>query len=226
MPSILDANLPHGYFLGLRVPPAVQPLMMAIAGRARQELRLHGPLRPRELLHVTLVYLGAFDGPDEQVDRLLQLVRAACDDFAHPTFEIGFDTLMAFGAGGRRKPVVAIGTEGVRKVIAFQTALCRLLQASGLAVPRANFNPHVTLLYTEDEMRSWAFDPVCWPVLEFQLIHSNIGQSRYDVIDRWVLRDDRGLAGVPTAALPEASPSFPRKLAASNGARTLMSLSK
>jgi RNA 2',3'-cyclic 3'-phosphodiesterase len=177
----------HGYFLGtLLGSEALQPFAR-LGALTRRQYGLTGRLRPLELLHVTLYYFGRFEGPDERVDRLINMTKAACAAMQSPGFEARFDQVMSFGKGDRKKPVVATGGAGVNALVAFQEALGHALELGGVPIRKERFKPHITLLYDRAEVKEHAVEPVAWNVSEFSLIHSNIGESRYDVLATWPL---------------------------------------
>jgi 2'-5' RNA ligase len=141
-----------------------------------------------QLLHLTLCSFGRHEGPDERIDHLLNLVREACTHVAFPNFEARVDRVMSFGRGDEKKPIVAIGGEGTRTLIALHEALGAALDRAGLRVPsRGHFKPHVTLLYDHGFVGEHEVDPISWTVNDFTLIHSNIGKSRYDKLESWPL---------------------------------------
>lgn len=177
----------HGYFLGTLIGHEALKPFARLGARTRRQYELAGRLRPLELLHVTLYYFGRFEGPDERVDRLINMTKEACAAVQYPAFEARFDQVMSFGKGGRKKPIVATGGAGLDALVAFQEALGHALELGGVAIPKGGFKPHVTLLYDRAEVEQHAVEPIAWTVREFSLIHSNIGESRYDVLASWPL---------------------------------------
>ena len=51
-----------------------------------------------------------------------------------------------------------------------------------------DFNPHMTLLYGSGPPQPLRFPAMSWPVRDFALIHSFVGESRYEVIRRFPLK--------------------------------------
>lgn len=51
-----------------------------------------------------------------------------------------------------------------------------------------HFRPHVTFLYGPSVVSKQPIEPIRFVVREFALIHSEVGLSKYNVIDRWQLR--------------------------------------
>ena len=181
----------HGFFLAVLCAPEVRGRFQELGAEVKRRHRLAGTLRPKGLLHATLFSFGRYDGPDEKVDRLIDFVRIISGGFFYPCFDVCFDRVMSFGRGNRNRAIVAVGGDGVNPLIDFQQSLGRELEAAGLRTqPAGHFKPHVTLLYDRRAVREQAAGPISWTVREFALIHSNIGQSRYDVLGKWPLLED------------------------------------
>jgi len=183
----------HGFFLAVYPETASRSALEGLACAERRAACLRGMPRPARLLHATLLSLGRHDGPDEEVDRRIDLAKAACARLAHPCFEVRFDEVMSFAPDRNGKcPVVAVGGEGVGALSAFRRAL---LAAIGLA-PSTGYKPHVTLLYDRRVVDPHGIVPIGWTVREFCLVHSLIGHSRHDILARWPL----GTPGTPRPA--------------------------
>jgi 2'-5' RNA ligase len=131
------------------------------------------------------------------VQQLIETVMTEAAMLDHAPFEARFDGVMSFGRGEGRKPLVAVGGEGLAGMIAFQQALCVSLERAGLPMaPRAQFKPHITLLYDDAAIEPRAIEPITWTVGEFFLVHSRIGETRHELIRRWPLR---AAGGTPQA---------------------------
>jgi RNA 2',3'-cyclic 3'-phosphodiesterase len=183
-----DGDWKHGFFLGILLNQQAHDPFENLMCRLKRKHGLRGRPRPAQLLHVSLYSLWRYDGLDENVDRLLDTVRVACANVKRPSFEICVDHVRSFGRGNEKKPIVAVGDEGTKSLIAFHEALGSALEQAGLWVPsRGRFKPHVTLLYDHGFVSEHEVDPISWMVSEFTLMHSNIGKSRYDKIESWPL---------------------------------------
>ena len=141
----------------------------------------------QDRLHITLVHLGDFDGLPAA------LVEAACEAVSAvkwPSFDIELDHVISFKAAAHhRRPLVLLGREGVIPLRAFQHDLDVTLQQRGVVhTGRRSFTPHLTLSYDEDIGAAVDVTPaVRWRAAEFMLVHSFVGQSRYEVLGRWPL---------------------------------------
>ncbi len=166
------------------------PVAEAIAGRARDlkgRLNLSGaPLTP-DRFHVTLHHIGDYAGlPRGIVAQALEAGAAVAATSA--PFDVTFDKAASFNNRGNN-PFVLQGGEGLADLHAFQKTLGLAMAHAGLGKQVARqFNPHVTLLYDRGLAPETAVEPVSWPVSEFVLIHSLLGQTRHIVLGRWPLR--------------------------------------
>lgn len=187
-PQYLKTRARYRFFLGLLVARGVRGRMLHVGGCVQRQYRLRGRLRPRRLLHITLIHLGDFEAPDDITDALLRRVQALCDSVDHPAFEVSLDTVMAFRGRGDRKPIVLVGCDGVKKLMAFRAALRAAFLRHGLVIDDAGFNPHVTLSYADRAIDPQALEPLTWTAREFVLICSHLGKSRYTRVKSWPLR--------------------------------------
>ncbi len=157
----------------------------------RQRLRAaHGltaRLRSRELLHLSLNGIGAFDALPEAI--VSAAVRAGHAVRAAP-FEVTFDRVMSFRSGPLR-PLVLRCRDGLAALTALHRALGVEMRRAGLRSGAGPvFTPHITLLYDESVVpHSPLDDPVGWSVREFVLLHSLHGGGRHIHVARWPLRE-------------------------------------
>lgn len=160
----------------------------SIAGRTAawcRELGLRERfLLPKELMHISFVGLGDHDGLP------VELVEAACliGSMVRATpFRVSFDRLSPFGGGA----LVLRAEDGAPEAQAFWQSLTTIIVDSPLKPFVGNsFEPHVTLLRDKvrvPNVREQAIDPISWTVRDFVLIHSFLGQGRYEVLERWQL---------------------------------------
>jgi 2'-5' RNA ligase len=80
--------------------------------------------------------------------------------------------------------------DGVSGLIALRD---RLIAATidipgSIPAARREFNPHLTLLYDERDIREEPVEEISWLVTEFALVRSLFGQGRHIVLGRWPLR--------------------------------------
>ncbi|PTE09599.1 2'-5' RNA ligase family protein [Mesorhizobium helmanticense] len=159
------------------------PLALRAASWQR-ELGLRGKLIAAKQLHISLVGLGDHDGLP------MSLVEAACRAgglVQAASFNVSFDRLSAFGGGA----LVLRGSDGIPPLQTFWRSLGATLADSPLKPFLANsFEPHVTLLRDRTRVAKLGertIEPIGWTVRDFVLVHSFLGQGRYQLYGRWRL---------------------------------------
>ena len=80
------------------------------------------------------------------------------------------------------------GDEGVLGVDLLQDEVHVALASAGLAAPRPRpFEAHLTLARGWDAAPERFIAPIAWIVREFVLIHSYVGEGRYEIAARFPL---------------------------------------
>lgn len=161
--------------------------MAEMAWRLSREHRLTGKPRLAERLHVSLYHLGDY----AEVPRgVVGAAHAAAADVVMPSFAVAFDRVASFNGGFRKRALVLLGSHGMIALLALRQRLGSALQKAGLwrrVKPR--YEPHVTLLYDDRGIVEQTVEAVGWTVNEFVLVHSRHGQTCYDRLGWWPLRD-------------------------------------
>ncbi|MEI9995015.1 MAG: RNA 2',3'-cyclic phosphodiesterase [Rhizomicrobium sp.] len=154
-----------------------------LAEALKQARRFTGRLIRPEHLHVSLFFLGAFDGLPE---RILARACEAAAAVRAPPFTIAFDRSASFGRDADKHPFVLLG--GDAALLALRAALGAALMARKLGhVTRAPFTPHMTLLYDARFADEAPLSPVAWTAREIVLVHSHYGQTRHEHLARFAL---------------------------------------
>lgn len=176
-----------GLFLAL-IPPVA---MADRIGDLIQQLRYCHGLRGEALSpcrrHVTLHYLGAYNGFPRN---LVETVCAAALAVSVPPFEISFDRALSFT--NKRKKTRPLVLRAGRDVVALSALHC----AVGEAMTRAglgrwvtrHFTPHMTLLYDRRLVHEHTIEAFGWTVTDFVLVHSLLGQCKHIHLARWPLQ--------------------------------------
>jgi len=137
-----------------------------------------GRLMRREMLHLTLAFLG-----DIAAERLADAIRVADGIAGAAPFTLALDHLgywrhnRILWAGGDSLPLTLLAT-----------ALTDGLRAAGFALDARPFVAHMTLLRDAHcPSPPQLPTPVIWPVTEFVLVESQLGRegARYEIIRRW-----------------------------------------
>lgn len=172
-------------FFGLLPEPAdAQAIAQHAAGWHRQ-LQVGGALRPAHLLHVSLQAIGGYAGkvPVQSVE----FGRRIGSAMSAPPFDVVFDRVMGFK--GENSPFVLLVGEGQAHLQAFRYELGMLIANAGGDRRASTFTPHMTLAYGQQVVPEHPITPIRWTVREFALIVSHYGESHYDVLFNWPLRD-------------------------------------
>ncbi|APW38144.1 hypothetical protein RD110_13840 [Rhodoferax koreense] len=168
--------------------PTATTRIAPLAQRLRAELSLRGqPIAP-ERFHATVHFMGDYAAlpPD-----LVRNARAAGDAVRMAPFRVGFDRAASFDSKPSNRPLVLRGGSdgpGIRGLKDFHDALGEAMQRTGLgrwAIPQ--FTPHVTLLYDDRAVEELPIEEISWPVSEFVLVHSLLGNSTHVPLARWRL---------------------------------------
>lgn len=140
---------------------------------------------PRERLHVSVFHVR--DDCRLRSKYVFAATRAA-QTVTMPPFELRFSRLTSLPPLNPRRPqwpIVLLGDDP--QVHALHRMLAAAMQRFGVKPPPA-FLPHLTLAYGQRAVPPRSIDPIHVPVREFVLVHSEVGLTRYNFIDRWPLR--------------------------------------
>ena len=141
---------------------------------------------PSERLHLSLYALFAGDCIPEPVAKLAERAGGAtrCEKF-----EITLTRALSFRNTRGKKPFVFGAPSEAGSVNQLSRRIAGALNAlSGSKVHKAQVNtPHVTLIWDPVIISEQRISPIIMPVREFALVHSYVGQSRYDILGRWPL---------------------------------------
>lgn len=139
-------------------------------------------------LHLSLHHVGDYK---RLRSKLIYASSQAGNVVSMPPFEITFRFVKSFegapaaGHRPRRRPLVLIG-EG-EALFEFHRLLGAALEKNGLRAS-ARFTPHMTLSYGPKAVPAQAIEPIGFVVNQFALVHSRLWLSRYEVLQRWLLR--------------------------------------
>jgi RNA 2',3'-cyclic 3'-phosphodiesterase len=172
-------------FFALQPPEPAASAIAALSRQLKADLGLKGKLIPVGRLHVTLNFFGNHVGLPQG---LLQALSDAAGELRFEPFDVVFDRVMSFKAGGGRKPpfVLRGGDEGLAPLMHFRREIDDALARRRLAHSfDLRFTPHVTLMYGHKMVMEQAVAPITWRVSEFVLIDSLIGHGQHIVMGRW-----------------------------------------
>jgi 2'-5' RNA ligase len=192
-PSILAVETPppptDRLFFAVFPDSETAARIAALADQWRADHALTGKPPAASRLHVTLYHLGDYVGLPEQI---VEKARAAASNVAMSPLTVSFDRIASFSGRPGKQPFVLRGGEGVNALIELQRSLAISIQREGLAArAKAQFTPHVTLLYDKERIASERIEPIGWNVNEFVLVRSLLGQTTYIPLARWPLAGAR-----------------------------------
>jgi RNA 2',3'-cyclic 3'-phosphodiesterase len=153
-----------------------------------ERLRLQHQLKtkpiPADRLHITLQYLGAFEGVPADI---VEKARRAAARISLPEVDITLDRIESFAGRRVKRPLVLSG-DASEPLATLERTLHEALIENGIETKRhARFTPHVTLLYDEQRIGRHATEPIAWRAHEFALMRSYLGQSRHERLESWRL---------------------------------------
>ena len=171
--SLFFALMPEG-------PDAAQAHALALDLCRRK--RLSGAARPRSTLHVSLWPIGRRmrEAPPRG---LVSLAAKAASQVTACPFTVAMNRVESWTHNRAKGPVALLGDEGV---IGVDQLHHRLANAFGQA-PDQGFNAHMSLAWTATPFAPEPVEPLVWTVREFVLAHSFVGQSRYEILERFPL---------------------------------------
>lgn len=149
---------------------------------------LEGTLLRRERLHLSLQHVGDYR---RVRTKFVYAAIAAAKSVSLGSFEVTFHSIGSFdgvpAAAGRprRRPLVLLGGGG--PVLRLHALLGAAMERNGLKAA-ASFTPHMTLFYGGPKMPMRPIEPIRFTAGAFCLVHSELGLSRYNLIDRWPLQ--------------------------------------
>lgn len=160
-----------------------------LAEHLRSKHDLDGRPLAMDRLHVSLYHLGTYEGLPT---RLVAAASEAAATVAMPPFDISFDQAVSFSGRPPNRPFVLRTSESNTALTTFWQALAKTMDKAALGRwARSTFTPHLTLLYGDRAIAEQPIEAVGWTVYEFVLVHSVLGQSRYNRLGRWRLQSRR-----------------------------------
>jgi 2'-5' RNA ligase len=146
-----------------------------------------GDLYGAECYHVTLAHVGRwFDAVhEEMIDRASWAAQA----LAERAFDLPFDRLEAFGAGGEVGPLVLCSRSRIPALDAFRMRLGEAMARERVGRRHGSrVNPHMTLSYKCRRLPGRPLAPAfIVRARRLVLIESHYGEGRHTVREEWTL---------------------------------------
>jgi 2'-5' RNA ligase len=174
-------------FFGVRPNTEMADCLWQFAERFIEGLSLKERLLKRECLHISLHHVS----DDRRLrTRTVHAAGLAANAVSMSWFEVKLRCLLGFATpplpDGRlpSRPLVLLGEgEGLFEL---HRLLGAAMNKNGLRAT-GGFMPHMTLSFGSKPISMRAIEPIRLEVKEFALIHSELGLTRHNTIDRWPL---------------------------------------
>ncbi len=180
---------PERLFFGFFPDAPTSMRIVQLRQRFLHEKDFGGNLIQADRLHVSLHHVGDYK---RLKTKFIYAASEAAKAISMPPFEMTFRFIQSFeGAPSvrgkpRGRPLVLMG--GGDTVFDLHKNLGRAMGRLGLKA-RDDFTPHITLLYGPESVPLQPIEPIRLAVNAFDLIHSHLWLSHYDIKGRWELRD-------------------------------------
>ncbi|MGE0239640.1 MAG: 2'-5' RNA ligase family protein [Parvibaculaceae bacterium] len=187
LPAYLRRKQKDRLFFGVRLDSYPALRVSQFGQRFCVENHVRGTPRPRPLLHISLHHLGDHA---RLPARIIFAAKRAAESVSVPAFEVTLNAVTAFPVGASpdrqsaRHALVCLAQSA--GLVELHHGLGGAMQRIGLRA-RDHFRPHVTFLYGPDAVAQQPIEPIRFTVKDFALIHSEVGLSKYNVIERWPL---------------------------------------
>jgi 2'-5' RNA ligase len=135
-------------------------------------------------LHISLQHLGEYH---EMPESVVGKAREAAARVRMPPFAVMVDRMSSFSGRQGNYPLVLRGEDGVVGLTMLHRSLGAEMRKVGLK-RRADFTPHMTLVYGSRRIDEQPIEPVCWTVGELVLVLSLIGETKHVRLEQWPLR--------------------------------------
>jgi 2'-5' RNA ligase len=174
-------------FFGVRPSAEMADHLWQFAERFIDDLCLKEKRLKRECLHISLHHVS----DDRRLrTRAVYAAGLAANAVSMSSFEVklrcilGFEPPLSPDGRLRGRPLALLGEgEGLFEL---HRLLGAAMKKNGLRAGRG-FLPHMTLSFGSKPISMRAIEPICMTVKEFVLIHSELGLTRHNTIDRWPL---------------------------------------
>ena len=179
-----QAHQKHRLFLALFPDAPASRHIAQVAHQLRAKHGLRGKVLPTDHFHVSLHHLGDFHRLPEHIIQAAGMAATKAAATVQP-FEARFDRANSFVNKPTNRPCVLLdgGVNMALREFQFQ-----LVKAFGAGRSHQAFTPHLTLFYDDHIVVEELVNPVSWKVTEFVLVHSVVGEGRYERLGHWPLQ--------------------------------------
>ena len=181
-----NSRLRHGVFFAVLVPVELRPKIATCFAEFQTQYPFRDRMISPQRLHLSLNPVFAGECLPDRVVRFSQRVGAS---IRFEQFEICLDKALTYRNRQSQKPFVLASSTCSKSVNGLVDHIAEALASlSGTKAKVCRpISPHVTLIWDEVSVPECLIDPITLPVREVSLVHSHIGQSRYDILGNWPL---------------------------------------
>lgn len=179
---------PERLFFAVLPDPETADRVRTLIDRFVADNHLTGTPLKAERLHISLHHVGDYA---RLRSKFVYAARLAGQAVTMRSFEVTFRFIKSFDGApshddrsGRRPLVLLAEGDALGDL---HKAVRAAMARNGLR-PTPSFRPHMTLLYGAKLIPMQAIAPISFPVSDFVLIHSALGLTRYEILDRWPLQ--------------------------------------
>lgn len=182
---MLEPRPAHGLFFAVMMPLEARHEIAARLLDYRARFPFLGRPIGAERLHLSLNPVLAGDVLPEKV---IELSRRVGGSIRFQHFQVRLDRALSYRNRKRKKPFVLAASDPA-DVSALGDHIAKAFDILSGHKARGGrpVSPHVTLVWDAFMVPEHPISPVIVPVREVSLVHSHIGQSRYDILARWPL---------------------------------------
>lgn len=174
-----------GLFLALVPPAATADRISDLIQQLRYSHGLRGEALSPCRLHVTMHYLGAYNGLPQ---KFVETVCAAVPAVSMPPFEISFNRALSFPNKKKTRPFVLRAGRDIVALPMLHRAVGEAMRRAGLGRwATRHFTPHMTLLYDRRLVDEQPIEAFGWTVTDFVLVHSLLRRRKHIHLARWPL---------------------------------------
>lgn len=137
---------------------------------------------PRHCWHITLLYIGRFDGVPADV---VEAAGAVAARVGMKRLHICLDRLLSFDGRPGHHPLVLCPSRDSAPLRHLHVALADHGRRLGLVRHSGSFAPHLTLGREPMHLLPEDVAPICWRARDIVLVHSLVGQRHHVVLGRW-----------------------------------------
>ena len=184
--SSYNARPRHHLFFAIMVPPLAATQIATCFDNLRMRYPFSSVPISQDRLHLSLTAVFAGNNLPDRVIRISEITGSA---IRFVEFDITLERALTYQNRQVKKPFVITTRNGSSTINQLVLQIRRTLSilSGNRNHQHRPVSPHVTLVWDRVVVPEHPIEPVTLPVQEIALVHSHVGQSRYDILGRWPL---------------------------------------